>query len=86
MQKRTKPRQKEIESREVFLSQCCEAPCFASYGEEGTNCFVCSVCHNACDWKVVNIISYTANPQLNLIKKWSIIEAIKHRIKQWFKY
>ena len=42
------------------ISTCCFQPVLTSYGEEGTNCWVCSRCKKAC---VAKAVARTANVQ-----------------------
>lgn len=35
-----------------FESVCCHAEMFTSWGQEGTNCYICTACHQPCDPKL----------------------------------
>lgn len=38
-----------LDGLEGDRSKCCLAPAAVDYGEEGTNCYVCSACKKPCD-------------------------------------
>ena len=44
------------------LSNCCSQPVLTSYGDEGTNCWICSRCKKMCDAHTVTRYAASTSP------------------------
>ena len=43
-------------------SQCHDAAVSVNYGEEGTNCYICTTCQKPCDTRTIGYATWTITP------------------------